>query len=231
MSHTHDARRSRRLASAVGLIGWPTALVIDAVVQEEHGNEMETLRAAVEEPGRFMAVAAVLLVSAILTVLGAYGVVHLVRDRGARLAHWGAGLLTLGALGHTAIATLQVVIVGGAPGGDLEEMAAMLTRLGESPALALIAPLITAYGLGMVVAAFAVWRAGLLRGWAPALAVLAFAVHMLPIGGGAAAVVVGVGIQVALLAVYGALGMLVARMRDEEWTPGPAPVRPDLAAV
>lgn len=219
MSRTYDARRFRRLVAAVGLIGWPLTLVADAVLNEDHESYSQAVLAALEQPGMSMAVAATLLVSAVLTVPGVYGLVHLVRDRGARLVHWGGALLTLGAFGHMAGAAHHIIVVGSASGGSVESTAAMLDRVDQSSAVLLIAPLMVAYGFGVVISAFAVWRAGLLGAWAPALAVLAFAVHAAPVGEGAVALAAGVGKQLAVLAVFGTLGMAVARMRDDEWAP------------
>ena len=219
MSRTHDARRFRRWAAAAGLIGWPLTLVADAVLNEDHDSYVQAVLAAAEAPTRPTLAAATLIVSAVLTVLGIYGVVQLVRDRGARLAHWGGALLLLGAMGHMAAAAHQIVIVGGAAGGDPAQTAAVLDRVDQSSAVLLIFPLMMAYGLGVVVASFAVWRAGLLRWWAPAAALLAFAVHLAPVGAGSAAMATGLGKQLVVLAVFGTLGVAVARMRDDEWSP------------
>lgn len=216
MSGTYDCRGVRRRAAALGLIGFPLALLANAAIDEGAGDAAQMLQ-VVESPERLFAAAATLVLSAVLTPAAAHAVVHLVRDRGARLAHWGAALLTLGAFGHMGIATLYVVLLGGVRGGETAAMEAMLTRLNSSPALVLVFPLILAFGLGVVLSAVALWRGGVLGAWAPSITVAALVLHLTPVPDGLVGDAVGLAKNLAVLVVYGALGLRVLNMSNDQW--------------
>jgi hypothetical protein len=208
-----DAPRFRRVTAGVSLIGFSGLLLVDEVIDTGPSTAQEFYGAAATGGDRLIWAAVVLLLSAVLTIPAIYGIVHQARDRGTVLAHLGGALSMLGALGHTAIATLYVAMLSLA-GGGRDEMLAYADRLLNGTAAAiLIVPLIICFPVGMALLAFAAWRAGLVPGWGPALVSLAALTAFLPTGGEAVALTA----YSVLTAVYTWIGVHTLRLRDAEW--------------
>ena len=118
-------------------------------------------------PNELLYSALLLLASAVMTVPAIGGILHQARDRGARLAEFGAFFTLLGALGHTALAVIYLVMRAMA-GGDAAEMAAFEARFNSDPALGIVAmTLILSFGVGLTLLAWSAWRAGIVGWWAP----------------------------------------------------------------
>ena len=179
-------------------------------------------RAASESAGALTASALLLLVSGILMVPAAAGILHQARDRGAGLANAGAVLAVLGGFGHFGIAMFYMVALPLA-GGDRTEMVAYIDRLNESPVLGFVAfPLILCFGLAVLVLPWAAWRAGAVAVWAPVAATAVVVVHFaLP---ESVPAVEGAGL-VVLSVVFGYLGVQVLRTTDAAWDGVPSAVR------
>lgn len=217
MRTTYDPRRFRRLAAAAGLIGFPVLLVVHQLIDTSGGDSAAKVDAVASSGGRVAWGGVLLLLSAILTVPAAYGVVHLLRDRGARLGHWGGTLLTLGALGHTAIAT-HTLLLAGVAGGDRAEMIAFLDRADDSPAVASVFPLILSFSLGALLCILALRRGGLVGVWAPVVIGIAVLLDFAPPMDGAAGDSIGLLQQLLLAAAFVPIGVKVARLREDEWS-------------
>lgn len=217
MSTTYDPRRFRRLAAAAGLIGFPVLLVVHQAIDTSGGDSAAKVDAVLSSGGRVAWGGVLLLLSAILTVPAAYGVVHLLRDRGARLGHWGGTLLTLGALGHTAIAT-HTLLLAGVAGGDRAEMIAFLDRADDSPAVASVFPLILSFALGALLCILALRRGGFVGVWAPVVIGMAVLLDFRPPMDGAAGDAIGLLQQLLLAAAFVPIGVKVARLREDEWS-------------
>jgi hypothetical protein len=94
-------------------------------------------------------------------------------------------------------------------------MIAYIDRLNESDAIGAVAfPLILCFGLGVAVLPWAAWRAGAVGWWAPAVATTAVVVAQgLPFSYD----LLTLATLVALVVVFGHLGVRVLRMTDAEW--------------
>jgi hypothetical protein len=94
-------------------------------------------------------------------------------------------------------------------------MITFIDRLNESAVLGWIAfPLIMCFGLGVAILPWGAWRAGAVGWWAPALSTAAVVVAQgLPFSND----LISLATVVALVVVYGYLGLRVLRMTDAEW--------------
>ena len=223
ISSPTPSRRLRRLTAGASLIVFPALLVPEAVIDPAPGGTGEVMfRAASEARGALTASAVLLVVSGILMVPAAAGILRQARDRGAGLANTGAVLAVLGGFGHFGIAMFYLVALS-LPGGDRAEMVAYIDRLNESTTLGYVAfPLILCFGLGVLVLPWAAWRVGAAALWAPVVATAVVLAHfMLP----ETVLAVEVAGLVALTVVFGYLGVRVLRMTDAEWDGARTPAR------
>ncbi len=170
--------------------------------------------------GQLTASALILLASAILTVPAITGIIHQASRRGAVLARLGGFFTLLGALGHTALATVYLVMRSLA-GGDAVEMAAFEERLNADVAIGMVATvLLLSFGVGLTLLAWAAMRAGQIGWWGPTVITAVVLAHAalpedLP-------PVIPFTALIAIAVVFGLLGVRALTMSDAEWSPSPA---------
>jgi hypothetical protein len=212
---TLPTRRVRRLTAGIALLGFPAALLVEALVDPSSGGTGETyLAAATDQPGALTAAAVALVVSAALTPPAVAGILHQARDRGAALANAGAVFAVLGALAHMGIATVALVALG-LPGGDPAQMIAFVDRMNDRPEVgAVVLPLVLSFGLGVALLAWAAWRAGLVGWWGPALVTAVVVAHTALPEVSPAVEFAGL---TAIAVVFGWLGVQVLRLPDRAW--------------
>ena len=218
MSILSDPRRSSRLAAGIGLIGFSALLPIEDRVDPTSGVSFHD--AAVAHPGLLTVSALTLLGSAILTVPAITGIIHQANARGAVLARLGGFFTLLGALGHTALATVYLVMRSLA-GGDPVEMAGFEERLNADVPIGVVASvLLLSFGVGLTLLAWAAMRAGLI-GWGapPVITAVVLAHAALPED---LPPVIPFTALIAIAVVFGLLGLRALTMSDAE--AGPSPV-------
>ncbi len=213
MSLLSNPHRSGRIAAGVGLIGFSALILVEDPLDPT--SDVTFHEAAVAHPGLLTASALVLLGSAVLTVPAIVGIIHQARDRGSVLARVGGLFTLLGALGHTALAILYLLMRSLA-GGDAAEMKAFEDRINEDPAVGAVAlPLLLSFGVGIALLAWAAWRAGLIGWWGPALVTAVVVAHdLLPSDVPRA---VEIGALASLAVVFGTLGVRALMMTDDAW--------------
>jgi hypothetical protein len=214
------ARRLRRHTCGAALILFPALLVVEGLLDPAAGGTGDVMyRVATQRTGGLTASAALLMVSGILMVPAAAGLLRQARDRGSALANAGAALAVLGGFGHAGIASFYLFALGLA-GGDRGEMVAYVDRVNAEVALGVIAlPLILSFGLGVTALAWAAWRSGIIGWWGPAAVTAVVAAHfLLPFDSTA----IEAGALLVLTVVFGRLGFRVLRMTDVEWDGGPS---------
>lgn len=217
----------RRKAAGIGVIGSFAALVAQDVVEPENsGNPAEMLRLASDHGGEFFAAALLLLVSTILLVPGIYGLVHLVRERGVKLAHIGGVFAVLGALGHMAYVTYALFVLEMAD-GDRAQMVALLERM-DSGGAAVVFPLILSFAVALLLLAVALYRAGYMPRWGLVAVIAAVLIDVAAPGGA----VVGLAKQLLAGAAFAPVGLQMLRMSNAEWEhPSPRPTAKGSQAV
>lgn len=210
MSLISNAPALRRRACALALPGIPLALLAGTLVSPTDSTDNAVqLRAAAAHAGRWQGAALLELLTAALFPLAVAGIVHLVRRRGAALAHVGALFGGLGTLGMTAIA-LRHLFIYGLAGTDQASALRVLDRV-DNHAGAIAMPLMIAGPLAWILLAGAAARARLVSRWVVAGAVAFAFSDSLPIPA-AEAIQGGIGIV-----TFGALGLNLLRLGDEQW--------------
>jgi hypothetical protein len=216
MSVTKTERFRRRVAG-ISLIGFAAMLVAQDLVGARTPSDAAGQYAAVAaERGGTIVSSVFLLVSSIFLVPAVFGILHLVRGRGVTLVHIGGGLAILGALGHVAVMTYQLALVEMTRVGDREAMVALIDRLSNSTTVGLVVfPMILAFALGLLILSVALWRAGIVQGWAAALVLVAVILDVgAPDGAPTAVSIVK---QLLGFAAFTYVGLRVLRMSDAEW--------------
>lgn len=209
----------KRMAGA-GLIGFPLAGLIAALIDADEGTDTagsELYAIAASHSDAILVAALVFMVSAVLTVPAVGGIVHLVRRRGVTLAHIGGALVALGAFGHMAYATWQLMLTQVARAPDQAALVDFLDRQ-QAVMTPVVLPLLIAVPVGLLLLAIALRRARLVPQWflVATIATFAFDVVLnsssledtkLPI----------VFAWAAFAGLYGYLGVRVLRMSDVDW--------------
>ena len=201
---------SRRRAGATSIVAFFTALLIATVLAptDSHANS-EQLRAALAHPGRMQAAAWLEIAAGILAPVAVLTLMHVVRGRGARLAHAGGILGVLGSVGMSLIGVHRLFIVALAQqGGD--RAGAVLDRLDHlAPAIIV---LFFALPIAFVLLAAACVRNGLAPRRVLAGAVVFLVLDSAPVPGAEL-------LQLALgLATFGWLARRISALTDRQWT-------------
>lgn len=218
-----NTTRFRRTTTGMCLVLWPMSMLGAALAQPEIGEHpAEVYDAASAHAGRIAASVAIGGPGVLLWVVAVAGVVHLVRSRGATLAHIGGGLALLGALGHAVMATLFLVLLGLPQEGHRPELVPVVDRIaGHVFPVAL--PLLMLGGVGVVLLAFALRRAGRAPLATPVLVSAGFVSELTPLGGTTGDIVLWVLVGAGL----GMAGRAVLRLSDEQWD-APTPPTPSV---
>lgn len=217
-----DVSRFRRLVAGLCLIAAPVVLLVGALIHPQ-GKEASAAHLAVvaTNPDRYYWAHAILLVGLALFLPLILALMHLLRERGPRFAHVGGVLAILGLFGATAIVAVDGVAASqmAQPQANVQEMAALLDRIKESPGLRGIAVVAgVTLLLGMLVLAYGLWRTKAAQPWVAA-------------GGAAGAMTFFVGLATdnqlifalafaLYLLAFGPLGWRVLRESDDEWSHG-----------
>ncbi len=210
MSLLSNAPALRRRACALALPGIPLAFLLSSLVSPTDSDQnADQLRAAAAHAGRWQAAALLELLAAALFPLAVAGIVHLVRRRGATLAHLGALLGGLGTLGVTSIA-LRHLYIYGLTATDRPAALHVLDRL-DNHAGAIAMPLMIAGPLALLLLSGAAARARLAPRWVVYGAAGFAIIDMLPIP--AAEEIQGlIGI-----ATFGMLALRMLQLSDQQW--------------
>jgi hypothetical protein len=199
----------RRRAGAASIVAFFVALLAATLLEptDSHAN-VDQLRAAVAHPGLMQAAAWLEITAGVLAPVAVLTLMHVVRGRGARLAHIGGVLGVLGAVGMALIGVHRLFVVALAQqGGD--RAGAVLDRLDH------LAPAIIVLFFALPIAFVLLAVAGVRNGLAPrpvlAGAVVFLVIDMAPLPGAEL-------IQLVLgLVTFGWLARRIGAMTDLEW--------------
>lgn len=219
MSLLSQPVRLRRTVAGLALIGCPLAGTASSLFDANEGTDTPggVLYgiATTHHDGIWIA-GLLFMVSAVLTVPTAYGLLHLSAGRGQTLGHLGAAFLVLGGFGHMGYGTWQLMVARIPGAGDRQTLEAYFDR--ASAVNGVLLPLLMSIVVGLILAAFGGHRSGRLPGWVPglleAVAGVEFVASSTSLGAVKWTIVVVWGL--ALLAL-GPVGVLVLRMSDRAW--------------
>lgn len=203
----------RRTVTGVCLILWPLSMLGAALVQPDIGQRPEEVYdAAASSAGRIAASVAIGGPGVLFWIIAVAGVLHLVRSRGATLAHLGGGLALLGAIGHAVMAALFLVLLGIPLDGHRPDLLPVIDRIAER-VFPVALPLLLLGGVGVVLLGLALRRAGQAPLATPVLVVAGFVSEFVPLPG-------TIGDIVLWCLVGGGLGaaaVRVLRLSDTQW--------------
>ena len=229
MSLLSDPIAFRRTVAGASLIAFPLAGLGSAILGSNEGTdtppaELYTIAA---ESGTMLASGVVFMLSAVLTVPAAGGILHLLRDRGAALGHLGAAFLLLGAMGHMGYGTWQVMLSQVPHEPDRAAMIAFLDR--SAVLTTVLLPLLISIVVGLLLAAIGLRRARRVPLWVPlavvGLGVVDLAINSVELDSKLVPVLVWTLASIPLSYI----GFLVLRTSDAEWARALRPVAADVA--
>ena len=219
-----DASRFRRVVAGSCLIIAPVVLLVGALVHPQ-GKEAAAAHLAVvaENPGRYYWAHAILLAGLALFLPVVLGLMHLLRNRGTTFGHVGGGMAMIGLFGATAVVAVDGIAVSqmGQPQASIEEMAALLDRIKESPGSRGIA-VVAGVGLmlGIVLLAYGLWRTRAVQPWMAggvAAGAITFFVGVVTDN----RIIFAMAFALYLIAL-GPLGWRVLHESDDDWAQGDA---------
>ena len=206
-------RRIRRITTGLGMIGFTALLIPQGIVDPTDASSF--LDAAVRQPVALYVSGLLLLASAVLTFPAICGILHQAWNRGALVAHIGAGFAALGALGHAALGTIYLIMRSLA-GGDDSAMRTFEERFNTDVPVGVVGlTLLLSFGIGIALLAWAAWRAGLIGVWGP-VAITAVVVAHIVLPDDLPSAVPATALSLIAL-VFGWLGVRVIRLSDAEW--------------
>ncbi|MET8053009.1 hypothetical protein ABZU75_35990 [Streptosporangium sp. NPDC005286] len=212
----------RRGAAGVSLVLAPLCLLLGMIVDPLEFGVEDTLGYA-ENPGATGVSATLLHYAWVLWVPGVIGMVHLVRRRGVVLAHLAGVVTVLGLINFSSLMVsdfFDIVLYQQLP----VETATKILQDAAQPALIVAwqIPGMVGSFLGLVLVAVAYARAGRAGWWFPAGVFVGLVVWL--VGARLWNPLLGYSGPLLLLVVFGAVGVAMIRMSDEEWNPARAPV-------
>jgi len=212
----------RRGVAGVSLVLAPLCLLLGMIVDPLEFGVEDTLGYA-ESPGAAGVSATLLHYAWVLWVPGVIGMVHLVRSRGVVLAHLAGGAAVIGLINFSSLMIsdfFDIVLYQQLP----EETATKILQDAAQPALifAWQIPGMAGSFFGLVLVAVAYTRAGRAGWWFPAGVFAGLVIWV--IGARLWNPLLGYSGPLLLLIVFGAVGVAMIRMSDEEWSPSRAPV-------
>jgi hypothetical protein len=228
-----DAVHFRRIVAGVSLMAAPLILLVGALAHPQgKDSAIAHLAVVAESPDRYYVAHAILLGGLALFLPAVLGIMHLLTERATALGHIGGGLAMVGLFGATAIVAVDGIAISqmGQPQANVEEMAALLDRIKESPGLRAIAVLgAVSFLFGMLILAYGVWRAKAVQPLVAGLiAAAAIAFFIGQVTDNRFIFALGFTIYIAGL---GPLGWRILAESDEEWAldsagPTATPARP-----
>ncbi|RJL21424.1 hypothetical protein D5H75_37285 [Bailinhaonella thermotolerans] len=225
-----DPRSFRRWAAGVSLILAPALIVLSLVIDASSADGHEMLLAYAANPVQTAWHSTLLHYGWVFFVPGIIGLVHVVRRRGVVLAHIAGAASVIGAINMSSLMLSDIFHL--AVYRQLPPEQAKVVTEADNPAFSVVIPAWQLPGVilplaGLVLLAAAVWRAGLAGWWFPASVLAGNALFVSAPTGTMFFYLIG---PVILLAGFGAMGLRLLRMSDDEWTPLPSP-SPSAAAA
>ncbi|MBW3589776.1 MAG: hypothetical protein KY429_10190 [Actinobacteria bacterium] len=166
--------------------------------------------------GAMSAVALLFPLSQLVLIPGVFGLVHLIYERGAGLAHAGGALAVIGLFGHSVFSGAQIVTVEmAALDPSSGEFARLVDAMKESLALNIFAGMgLLGFALGFLVLAFAILRSGTAPWWVALSMIVALLLEF--VGSGSVPLLGTVG-AILFTGALAYLGLRILKMPEGEW--------------
>lgn len=223
MLEIKDADNFRRTAFGLCLVAGPIVALVGGLVTpwEETGTTASYLTALSESPARAQASAVLLYFGYLLMAVGVFGVMRLLRRRSVVLGHVAGALAIWGWVSLPGMLSVDFYHLSLAEHADRQEAVAIMDRAGAYAGSAVLGIPVLVGMLGLVLLVVALWRAGFVPAWVPAILFAGTAASFAgPVG--ASSFTVG---AAAWLVALGYVGLKVLGMPDEAWERGGVPDR------
>lgn len=211
----------RRRAAGVSLLAGPLLVFAGVLATPWEGSDDRAayLAALADNPAQAQVSAVLLVLGYALLVPAAVGMIHLVRGRGAVLAHLAGALAVVGGAILPGLVAGDFYDLSLAQSLERQRAVEVLDRLGEYGGTLVILPLAVAGAfLGITLLTVALWRARFVRPWVPLATLAGFVVFALVGTGTLLPAALGTGL---VLLALGSVGAKVLGLSGEEWERGP----------
>jgi hypothetical protein len=218
MLKINDPRTFRRSAAGLCLIAGPLVTLIGGLVPkwEENDTTAAYLQAMGESPTRAQISAVLLYFGFLLTAVGIFGIIHLLRHRAVVLGHIAGVLAVWGWVTLPGLLISDFYDLSLAQWGNRQDAIAISERAGGYIGGAVMGIAALLGLLGLVLLGVALWRARLAPVWVPVVLLAGTIITQF----GPPGVVywaLGTGLWLASL---GYVGLRILRMTDDEWERG-----------
>jgi hypothetical protein len=229
MLEIKNANNFRRTALGLCLIAGPLLALVGGLVTpwETADTTAAYLTALAGNPARAQASAVLLYFGYLLMAVGVFGMMHLLRRRAVVLGHVAGALAVWGWVSLPGMLSVDFYDLSLARYADREAAIGISDRAGGYAGSAVMGVPVLLGILGLVLLVVALWRAGFVPAWVPAVLFVGTAASFV---GPPTAVYFTVG-TAAWLASLGYVGSKMLRMSDEEWERGEAPARGEVDTV
>ncbi len=218
MLKINDPRSFRRTAVGLCLIAGPLVTLIGGLVTPWETTETTAayLQALGENPTRAQISAVLLYFGFLLTAVGIFGIIHLLRHRAVVLAHVAGVLAVWGWVTLPGLLISDFYDLSLAQWTNRQDAIAISERAGGYIGGAIIGIPVLLGLLGLVLLGVALWRARLAPLWVPVVLLAGTIISQFG-PPGVVSWALGTGLWLASL---GYVGLMILRMADDEWERG-----------
>ena len=221
MLEIKNANNFRRTALGLCLIAGPLLALVGGLFTpwETADTTAAYLTALADNPARAQASAVLLPFGYLLMAVGVFGMLHLLRRRAVVLGQVAGALAVWGWVSLPGMLSVDFYDLSLAAHADREAAIGISDRAGGYVGSAVMGVPVLLGILGLVLLVVALWRAGFVPAWVPAVLFVGTAASFVGTPG-AFSFTVGAS---AWLASLGYVGLKMLGMSDEEWERGEAP--------
>ena len=221
MLKINNANNFRRTAFGLCLVAGPLVALIGGLITpwEESDTTAAYLTALTESPAWAQASAVLLYFGYLLMAVGVFGMLHLLRRRAVVLGHVAGALAIWGWVSLPGMLSVDFYDLSLGESADRGAAVAISDRAGEYTGAAVMGVSVLLGIVGLLLLVVALWRAGFVPLWSPAVLFAGTAASFV-LPPGALSFTIG---TAAWLLTLGHVGLKMLRMSDEEWKRGAAP--------
>jgi hypothetical protein len=217
MSTLSNAGQFRRKVAGLCMIGAPALFLAGSIISPKLDTDEGTLLSnAASHIDRWYLSTVLVFAGFVLFLPALFGLMHMLRERGAVYGNVGGALALLGLVSAIANAGMSFVIWQMARGGDPAQMTALLKRINDTAGTAV--PLLfmgLALSIGLIVLAWGLMSAHAAPTWCAMCIALAAVGYAL--GGPMASAPVFIAASALLMAGLAPIGRMILAETDEEW--------------
>ncbi|MGH3090535.1 MAG: DUF4386 family protein [Rubrobacteraceae bacterium] len=231
MLKINDANNFRRTALGLCLIAGPLVTIVGGLVSPWEGTETSAgyLQSLSENPARWQVSAVLFYFGFLLTAVGVFGMIHLVKHRAVVLANIAGVLAVWGWVTLPGLLVSNFQDLSLAESLDIQQAVAVSERALEYVGATIQSMPVLLGFLGMALLGVALWREKVAPVWVPVVLVIGIAADLVP----SSVVPPGINFTVSsglLFAGLGYVGLKILRMSDEEWEHGVPPTSEPVVA-